>query len=58
MCVLWVAEIKYVCICMYVYNKYSARQCIQYVSTHASEKAVYNLRKIQFTLRYQIIVIE
>ena len=28
-----------------IYNDYSPRQCIQYIKNHASEKAVYKLRK-------------
>jgi len=34
-----------------IYNDYSPRQCIQHITNHASEKAVYKLRKIQLTVQ-------
>jgi len=34
-----------------IYNDYSPRQCIQHITNHASEKAVYKLRKILLTVQ-------
>jgi len=34
-----------------IYNDYTARQCIQYAKNHASEKALYKLSKIHFTVQ-------